>query len=154
MLLNLLTGPPPTQKKKKIGPASAHSLNLKRKFQSSEVSLTFSLCLCDTLEFVVFCKGGFFFRRLLPLLPFVLSLDIFQNNCLLLGRLGVFPLTAVDCDLTAVRAGVGTRCADKFHPILRRSAWFAAGLKSCVGVSEFMLIPLVHGGRKLFISLS
>lgn len=55
--------PPP---KKMIRPASAHSFNLKRKFQSSEVSLTFSLCLCDTLEcsdaseFVALCKEGFF----------------------------------------------------------------------------------------------
>lgn len=46
------------------------------------------------------------------------------------------------------------RCADKFHPILRRSVWFAVGLKLCIGVSEFKLIPLVRGGCKLFISLS
>lgn len=103
MPLNPLTSP-----QKMIRPASAHSLNLKRKFQSSEVSLTLSLCLCDALEcsdaseFVVLCKGGFFSSSSV----FFLSLDIFQNNCLLLRRLGVFPLTAVDCDLTAVRAGV------------------------------------------------
>lgn len=46
------------------------------------------------------------------------------------------------------------RCADKFHPILRRSVWFAVSLKSCAGVCEFKLIPLVRSGCKLFISLS
>lgn len=49
-----------------------------------------------------FAKGGYF--------P---SLDIFQNNCLLLRRLGVFPLTAANINLTAVQAGLGTRCTDK-----------------------------------------
>lgn len=135
-----------------IRPACAHSLNLKRKFQSSEVSLTRSLCLCDTLEcsaseFVVLCKGGFFF--FFVCLFFFLSLDIFQNNCLLLGRLGgCFPWQLLTVTWQLCELQFGTRCVDKFHPILRRSVWNRAS----GGWSEFKLIPLVRSGCKLFIS--
>lgn len=64
-----------------------------------------------------FAKGGYF--------P---SLDIFQNNCLLLRRLRVFPLTAANCNLTAVQAGLGTRCTDK--PLLQSYQSFFC-LESC-----------------------
>lgn len=41
-----------------------------------------------------------------------------QNNCVSLRGLGVFPLTAVECHLTAVQAGVGRRRTVKFRAVV------------------------------------
>lgn len=84
--------------------SSKKNTNKKGSSVISDFTLTDFLCVKKIYNiataFVVLLKGGY-----------AVFGHICRTTVQTSGAFGVFPLTAVDCDLTAAQAGVGRRCA-------------------------------------------